>query len=152
MQARIARIKSRKFLIFTSGTNSRFIPGVACSCPKPQAVQRGRNLLITESSRHLPNDSDRIHTRTPVFATLVLLDSHLGMTAAGPVNHQDHLAALLIHINDDLLNQNAQNDKLDARKPRTWCVASCCQYATWRRGKSASCGGCCATATWWWRR
>src|SRR5215469_13983061 len=39
-----------------------------------------------------------------------------------------------------------KNDKLDARKPRTWCVAICCPYVTWRLWKSASCGGCCATA------
>src|ERR1017187_4724545 len=32
-------------------------------------------------------------------------------------------------------------------KSPTWCVATYCRRATWRRRRSASCGGCCATAT-----
>src|SRR2546426_5621754 len=101
-------IKSGKLLVIACRANSRFIPGVVCSCPKPQPVQRGRNLLVAESLRHLPNDSDRFDIRTPsVFAGCVLLYPEFRMAVSRPVNHQDDLADFLIHVDDDLVNENA---------------------------------------------
>src|SRR5437660_11314285 len=103
----MVRIKSRKLLVLACRANARFIPGVVCSCPKPQAVQRSRNLLVAESLRHLPNDSDRFDIRTPpVFAGSVLLYAEFRMAVSPPMNHQDDLAAFLIHVDHDLVNEN----------------------------------------------
>jgi len=45
-----------------------------------------------------------------------------------------------------------KNDKIDAPRQPTWCVATYCRRVMWRRWRFANCGGCCAIGMWWWRK
>ena len=59
---RMIAIKSKKLVLLTYRANSRFIAGVALSCPQTEPVEPGRNLLVAESISHLPNEAKRDHS------------------------------------------------------------------------------------------
>ena len=79
---------------------------------RQQPIQCGGYLIIRELASHTSYDLDCFEASAPaVLAGGIFLDAQFRVLAAGPVNQQDDLLALLIYIGDDLCDQDA-NDAL----------------------------------------
>jgi len=106
-------------MVTPSSPDSKLNPGVARASLQPEPVQRSRDLIIWVSASHLVDDLDRFHTCASVMlARWILLDAQFRMTAPRPVNHQQDLASLIVHVGDDLLDQNSYNALLQTHVRR----------------------------------
>jgi hypothetical protein len=77
-------------------------PGISHAGPQAQPIQCGGYLIIRELASHTSYDLDCFEASAPaVLAGGIFLDAQFRVLAAGPVNQQDDLLALLIYIGDD---------------------------------------------------
>src|SRR5437762_7970556 len=123
-------------MIAADRANASFIPRIAWAGPQSETIQRRGDLVVGKSARHSTQDLDRAKVSAAVVpAGNVFLHAQFGVAPAGPMNQQHDFSRGLIHIGDDLFDQNAYDSLLEPqvrcwRVPHGWKVL--CQAAQGR--------------------
>jgi hypothetical protein len=83
-------------------------PGVTEGCLRAHAVQRCSDVFVGPTCTHLTNDIvDLDGISHCVLARLRLANPELGVLSAAPMDHDDHFTLVVVDINNDLLDQCA---------------------------------------------
>jgi hypothetical protein len=70
------------------------------------AIQRGGDVLVRPLGAHLAYDIVNLGgVSHHVLARLWLADPQLGVLPTSPVDHEHDLTLVVVHVDDDLLNQ-----------------------------------------------
>src|ERR1700690_3104230 len=100
-------------MMLARGAHTYLIPRIPRTCTQTKPVQGAGDLLVRELARHLANYLDGLQAGTvPVLSSGVLFQSQLRVPAPCPVKQQNDLFVLIVHVCNDLFNQNADDSLL----------------------------------------
>ena len=86
---------------------------------QPSEIELHGDRVIVPAAGHAPHQRDRLGIGTPLRAPAPGSgDAQLGVTAAVPVHHEHDLARRIIDVDDDFLDQDADNALLQAHVGR----------------------------------
>src|SRR6266516_2865160 len=102
--------------------DSHWCPCISRASSNTQPVQRGRDLFVRKDTSHLSDHLDRFETRaSAVSASFTFVYSQFGVSSACPVNYQDDFPLLVVHVCDNLLDQDP-HDSLLHTHVRRWRI------------------------------
>jgi hypothetical protein len=89
-------------------------PAIPASGQEAIAVERARQDVIRANAGEYPNGRDQIlRCLGAILPTTSSWDAYLGMDATLPVNKEDDFTRLRIHIDDDFVDQGAEQAFLE---------------------------------------